>query len=274
MLAFTAPTRNFLFALCCGTLALSPAQSFAQDFENRAAHVAEWIGTHQLLEDVAEGARNMADPTWGFSDEYIEAWHEAVAIAFDHEHMKSDLHGFLAEQLTEDELSAIEALENDDAMVAYIQTAEELTVETDEEREAYIARVVQLLEEAPASQNAIYRDIFELQGGPERGALLVETMLRVMEVVSVPEFGAEYTQLMIDAAEEQNLTETYTEQFFIGTVGVFDALSEEHLQAMYTIVSDPVLISYGEGSEAAFAATYHAAIDRLEKTFAETLEAR
>ena len=74
---------------------------------------------------------------------------------------------------------------------------------------------------------------------------------------------------MIAGADEMRVT--YGHNYFLITVSTFSALPQEQLQELVEAVSTPEMLTYADNSAAAFAQTFHAAVDRLDTAYAAEL---
>ncbi|WEJ34101.1 hypothetical protein [Devosia sp. SD17-2] len=238
--------------------------SSAMANENSTAELTRNLRAVESLSALGEQLKGLVLAEFGFSADDIRYWSDAVDDAFDPALLEADFTEALDERLPEAIAEA--ALTFDQSPLG--QRAYELVAKSHPlEEEAAIAGGRDYLENAPEDGLALVTGIYESQFGSARANLTMDIYYRAMAIAAEPVIGEAGAEEWVASA--QYLRDVYVENYFSVTAGIFGALENDELTELAAALDTPEMIAYGELSTEVMGETMHAAIDRLEVTYAD-----
>lgn len=240
---------------------LSPA---AMANENVTAELTRNLRAVESLSALGEQLKGLVLADFGFSQDDIRYWSDAVDDAFDRELLDADFREALEERLPEAVAEA--ALTFDQSPLG--QKAYELVAKSHPlDEEGAISGGQNFVENASNEAQALVVSIFEAQAGPARANLTVDIYYRAMAIAAEPVIGESGASEWVASA--QYLRDGYVESYFSVVAGIFGELENDDLAELASSLGTPEMIAYGELSTDAMGAAMYAAVDRLETSYAD-----
>lgn len=232
--------------------------------ENATAELTQNLRAVESLSALGEQLKGLVLAEFGFSEDDIRYWSDAVDEAFEPALLEADFTEALDERLPEAITEA--ALAFDQSPLG--QRAFELVAKAHPlAEEAAITGGQAFLEQASKEDLGLVVRIFEAQAGPERANLTMDIYYRAMAIAAEPVIGADGAEQWVASA--QDLRDGYVENYFSVSAGIFGTLEHDDLAELASALGTAEMIAYGELSTEAMGETMHAAIDRLEVTYAD-----
>lgn len=245
------------------------APAAAQDalFERIMEHqrIDQWFET--LGDDVA----GLARPEDGFSASQIEAWERSAQTAFDRAAMAADFTEAMRDGLSDEVMQAALDFEDSATNQAYVAVRDEVDALPPEDVMPFVEKSRDQLEGDSNEIQALYVSLFKAQGGPDQAENVVEGLYRIMTTLASPIHGDDIAQQWIELSQSEGMLETYVEEYFLLSTGVYRQISQPQVEEILEAVSSPLGAQYHLVLGNSFDHAYGAAIDRLETEFATEL---
>ena len=256
-LAFRA-LRNATFAMA---ILMSPS---AMAVEDTTRELAKNLQARENLIALGEQIKALVTPESGFPKDRIARWSRAVDVAFAPELLEADFLAALDDRLSVEVKNA--ALAFDRSPLG--QESYELAAASNSPDEGgAIADGKAYVESASAKENALFVELFEAQSGPARAKRALDIYFRAMTIAAEPIVGKQGAEQWV--ASVQDLRAGYVENYFNVTVGIYSKLQGDKLAELVEALSTPEMLAYGKLSTAAMGEAMDAAVERLEKAYAE-----